>query len=71
MIKKELISNWEACFGGGSFRVRNCERWSPPPRGILKFNVYGAARGKPGTAGIGSVLRNHDGHILLSFSSFV
>lgn len=30
----------------------------PPPFGILKFNVDGAARGNPGLAGIGGALRN-------------
>ena len=29
------------------------------------------ARGKPGLVGIGGVLRNHEGFIFLSFSSFI
>lgn len=45
--------------------------WSPPPCGVLKFNMDGAARGKPGPAGIGGVLRNHLGSISVVFSEFV
>lgn len=34
---------------------------SPPPPGFFKFNIDEAARGKPGPAGIGGVLRDSDG----------
>ena len=37
----------------------------------LKFNVDGSARGKPGPAGIGGVLRISDGKILCLFSTYV
>lgn len=29
--------------------------WIPPDQGVMKFNVDGAARGKPRPAGIGGV----------------
>ena len=38
--------------------------WAPPIEGVLKFNVDGAARGKPGPSGIGGVLRNSEGFVL-------
>ncbi|KAK8526153.1 hypothetical protein V6N12_020634 [Hibiscus sabdariffa] len=41
--------------------------WKPPPRGFLKFNVDGACD-KTGKCGIGGLLRNHLGSILLEFS---
>ena len=42
-----------------------------PPRGLLKFNVDGATRDKPGLAGIGGVLRNDKDEVLLLFSKSV
>lgn len=38
--------------------------WSHPPIGFLKLNFDGASRGKPGLAGIGGIIRNHEGKIL-------
>ena len=38
--------------------VKNAALWKAPPLGSLKFNVDGSARGKPGPAGIGGVLRD-------------
>lgn len=37
--------------GGGSLKESNQERWFPP-LGFLKFNVDGAASGKPCPSGI-------------------
>ena len=34
----------------GRFKVTKFVPWSPPPLDVLKFNVDGAARGKPGLA---------------------
>lgn len=42
-----------------------------PPIGILKFNMDGAARGKPSPAGIGWMLHNDNGDILGMFSKGV
>ena len=44
---------------------------SPPLVGILKFNVDGAPRCKPGPAGVGGVLRSSNGEVLLLFSKNV
>ena len=41
------------------------------PSGVLKFNVDGATRGKPGLVGIGGVLRNHKGEVMYMFSKHV
>ncbi|KAL4347296.1 hypothetical protein GQ457_17G024020 [Hibiscus cannabinus] len=40
----------------------------PPPCGVLKFNVDGSTRGKPGPASCGGVLRDDHGQILALFS---
>lgn len=41
-----------------------------PHQGVyLKFNVNGAARGKPGPTGVGGVLRDHKEDVLLIFSN--
>ena len=45
--------------------------WSPPSLGAFKFNVDGSARGNPGSAGIGGVLRDFRGKVIGSFSKFV
>lgn len=79
MLRKEfkifnldiILSNWKAYMIGRPFKVKKQEQWSPPPAGVLQFNVDGAARGKPGPVGIGGVLRNHEGIIFLSFSSSI
>jgi len=42
--------------------------WSRPPVGFLKLNFDGASRGNPGLAGIGGVIRNHEGEILHIYS---
>ncbi|KAK2637402.1 hypothetical protein Ddye_032194 [Dipteronia dyeriana] len=38
--------------------------WIPPPNGSFKFNADGPAKGSPGHAGIGRVLRDHNGKVL-------
>ncbi|XP_059073731.1 uncharacterized protein LOC131874396 [Cryptomeria japonica] len=38
--------------------------WETPKRGWYKLNFDGAAKGNPGWAGYGSILRNEDGIIL-------
>ena len=55
----------------GPAKVRRPIFWSPPPIGVSKLNVVGAARGKPGQAGIGGVLRNSKWEILFMFSKHV
>ena len=57
--------------GCGPCKVRRIFAWSPPSFGVYKFNVDGASRGKPGLAGIGGVLRNWKGEVLIMFSKNV
>ena len=38
---------------------------------MLKFNVDGATRGKPGPMSIGGILRNNNGEVLFRFSKNV
>ena len=64
----DLLSNWGACMVCCPLKERRSVFWSPPPNGVLKFNVDGASRGKPGPTGIGGVLRNNKGEVLLMFS---
>ncbi|GMJ13841.1 hypothetical protein like AT4G29090 [Hibiscus trionum] len=45
--------------------------WEPPSNGWMKFNVDAAVKWSFGSAGIGGVLRNQDGVILLKFSKHI
>ncbi|KAK3218345.1 hypothetical protein Dsin_012315 [Dipteronia sinensis] len=45
--------------------------WIPPLMDTLKFNVDGSARGSPGMAGIGGVMRDSRGKVVCLFSYFV
>ncbi|XVF30358.1 hypothetical protein REPUB_Repub16aG0050400 [Reevesia pubescens] len=49
-------------------KQRMASVWEVPPPGFVKFNVDGFALGNPGPAGIGGVLCNDAGDILLMFS---
>ncbi|XVF46753.1 hypothetical protein PTKIN_Ptkin03bG0053700 [Pterospermum kingtungense] len=42
--------------------------WTPPPEGILKFNVDGATKGYPGPAGIEGILWASSSNVLRVFS---
>ena len=46
-------------------------KWDKPQQGSMKFNVDGSARGQPGKAGIGGVLRDESGSIMLVFSKSI
>ena len=45
--------------------------WKAPPSDIMKFNVDGSSKGKPGPAGIGGVLRDNSATIKIVFSKAV
>ncbi|KAK2656843.1 hypothetical protein Ddye_009895 [Dipteronia dyeriana] len=47
------------------------EVWTPPSIGSLKFNIDGSARGSPGMASIGGVLRNCNGMVLFIFLKWI
>ncbi|WRX17882.1 Ribonuclease H domain - like 10 [Theobroma cacao] len=51
-----------------SSKLKVSSTWTPPPYGTLKLNINGAAKGKPGPAGIGGVLRDHQDVIKGTFS---
>lgn len=44
------------------------DTWNCPPVGGLKLNFDGAYRGNPRMAGIGGVIRNHEGEIIHIYS---
>ena len=48
----DILSNSGACMGCCSHEERRSVPWNPSPYGVLKFNVDGASRGKPGPEGI-------------------
>lgn len=50
--------------------MRSVDSYSPPV-GVLKFVVDRAAKGLLGLVEFGGVLRNHEGHVLLSCSNFI
>lgn len=43
----------------------------PNEQNVIKFNVDGASRGKPEPAGLGGVLRNHEGTTSIDFNESV
>ncbi|KAK0590390.1 hypothetical protein LWI29_026415 [Acer saccharum] len=65
-----LLNIKDCCKDSKRAAAPKLESWIPPDLDHLKFNVDGAARGSPGPAGIGGVLRNLKGKVLCSFSSF-
>ncbi|XVE56796.1 hypothetical protein DITRI_Ditri04bG0039600 [Diplodiscus trichospermus] len=50
---------------------RAISSWTILAAGEVKFNVDGASLGKPGQAGIGGVLRDHQGNVIIRFSRSV
>ncbi|PWA41098.1 hypothetical protein CTI12_AA559960 [Artemisia annua] len=61
------IFSISVCFGDVC-KVKRPSQWCPPEDGSLKFNVDGSAKGKPGLAGIGGLLRNSEGVVVALFS---
>lgn len=67
----DLLSSSEGCMKGYKRKLRPMRSWTPPEQNIMKFNVDGAARRKPGPQEIGGVLRNHKGTTSIVFSESV
>ena len=61
----------ELCVEPKMVRKLKIADWSPPFDDILKFNIDGTSRGKPGSAGIGGVLRDSNGKVLCLFSFYM
>ena len=45
-------------------------QWCKPPPGFFKLNVDRAARGNPGLAAGGGIIRNSNGDLIAAFSNF-
>ena len=43
---------------------RACIKWRAPPRGWIKGNFDGAAKGNPGKVGCGGIIRDHVGNTI-------
>eukprot|EP00268_Persea_americana_P009152 TRINITY_DN13625_c0_g1_i4.p1 TRINITY_DN13625_c0_g1~~TRINITY_DN13625_c0_g1_i4.p1 ORF type:complete len:159 (-),score=28.79 TRINITY_DN13625_c0_g1_i4:37-513(-) len=66
-----IMHCWGRCLKMGGFKEKMKVCRCLPPYGVLKFNVDGAAKGKPGLTGIEGVLRNHKGEVIYMFSKHV
>lgn len=55
----------------GLVKVKKVVHWSPPLLCVLKFDVDGTVRGKPGLVGIDGVLCNSKGEVLYMFLKLV
>ena len=62
------MQSWGACLKMGVAKKKDLVPWHSPPCGVLKFNVNGVSKRKPGLASIGGVLRNHKGEVIYLFS---
>ncbi|EOY09871.1 Uncharacterized protein TCM_025241 [Theobroma cacao] len=51
--------------------IRPLTVWEKSGANAIKFNVDGAANGSPGEAGIGGLLRNEKGEVLIKFSKAI
>lgn len=65
-----VLSLKECCSEVKPVKRIRVEEWIPPTSKALKFNVDGSARGSPGLAGMGGVLRDEREKILCLFFLF-
>ncbi|KAK3222181.1 hypothetical protein Dsin_009206 [Dipteronia sinensis] len=70
-ISTMLLNIKESCTDSKPMKRRDANVWIPPIGLGLKFNVDGSAKGNPGSAGIGGVLRDNLGKVLGLFSENV
>ncbi|OMO98831.1 reverse transcriptase [Corchorus capsularis] len=59
------------CISKRNMVVPRCVSWKCPAVGFMKFNVDEAARGKPGPAGIGGLMRDDTGKVWMEFSKSI
>ena len=62
-----IIHNWKEVAFSCLLKHHISHRWIPPPVGVLKLNFDGSALGNLGLVGVGGVIRNDGGKILLSY----
>lgn len=69
ILKTFQLEAFSSCLPGGlnARTSSQTHNWQPPPDACLKLNFDGASRGNPGIAGIGGVIRNHQGNIIHIF----
>ncbi|XVF83970.1 hypothetical protein PTKIN_Ptkin16aG0537100 [Pterospermum kingtungense] len=68
----EIIRNPELAVVYQRNRSIQCSAsWMRTEFGCLKFNVDGSSLGKPGPAGIGGLLRDHEGRVKIRFSKAI
>ena len=70
-ITSLLLNISERCIDPILVKEVKNDIWTTPKGGVLKFNVDGSARGSPGSAGIGGVLRDHNGKMFGSYSRHI
>lgn len=54
------MHNWEACIVTVHVNKKVVELWSPPPCGVLKFNIDGATKLMLGLGSIGGILHKKE-----------
>lgn len=64
----DVSVSWEGCLSGGTRKSKPIVSWCPLQHEVMKIDVDGASRDKPGPVGIGGVLRNHSGISSLVFT---
>ncbi|XVF71505.1 hypothetical protein PTKIN_Ptkin12aG0043200 [Pterospermum kingtungense] len=65
----DLVNNPSKCLPPSKAAIgRTMVCWEKPQPGLLKFNVDGSSLGNPRPSGIGGLLRDHLGRVLISFS---
>ncbi|XP_077212809.1 uncharacterized protein LOC143847908 [Tasmannia lanceolata] len=62
----EILRNCFKVASEKKYHSKLLPKWTPPPEGWFKLNFYGSSRGSPGMAGVGGVIRDHNGSIIMS-----
>lgn len=52
-------------------RIPRVVAWHKPPNGVIKLNVDGCFKGNSGMSAAGGIFRDHSGHVLAAFGSFL
>lgn len=65
ILMPSIFQNWKETADSHPHSMRHTPRWFTPPRGSLKLNFDCSAYGN---SGVGGIIHNEEGTILLSFS---